>query len=318
MDIVMKLRNKKELITIQLYRALDAVVETGSMTNAAASLHLTQAGISAQIKKLEETLGGPVFEKSGSGHVLTERGKAALEYGRRILALNDQLLAYAGPNSRPRQLSIGMPPWLLSDQLIDVFNVCRAVAGEERLLFRCDSLKTLAQELISGDLDIAYLLETAIQPINSVVEWRERLCWIVAPGFKLAEGAPIPLVNWYGSLTDKYGVRALETRGARFSIEFSSPDVKARLAAVAAGLGYALTNTRLVTSAVQVVEEPFLPKAGDIRSGVYVRDGLDRQRFGPIIQAFVTALEPRRKPAQDGVQSRHGVLADHLTIKIDR
>src|SRR5882762_5582882 len=69
-DLVMKSRNKKELISIQLYRALDAIVETGSMTNAAAPLHLTQAAISAQIKKLEDLLGGAVFERSGSGHVL--------------------------------------------------------------------------------------------------------------------------------------------------------------------------------------------------------------------------------------------------------
>ncbi len=311
----MKLRNKKELISIQLYRALDAVVETGSMTNAAASLHLTQAAISAQIKKLEDMLGGAVFEKSGSGHVLTERGKATLEYGRRILALNDQLFAYAGPNSRPRQLSIGMPPWLLTRQLIDVFNACRAVAGGERILFRCDSLKTLAQELISGELDIAYLLETAIPPLPAVVEWRERLCWVVAPGFKLADGAPIPLVNWYGSLTDKYGVRALEATGSRFSIEFSSPDVQARLAAVAAGLGYALTNTRLVTSAVCVVEEAFLPRAGDVRSGIYVREGLDCQRYERIIQAFQKAIEPPRRVATMSTQDRHGVMVDHATIK---
>jgi len=309
----MKSRNKKELISIQLYRALDAIVETGSMTNAAAPLHLTQAAISAQIKKLEDLLGGAVFERSGSGHVLTDRGKAALEYGRRILALNDQLFAYAGPNSRPRQLSIGMPPWLLSEQLIGVFNACRAVAGEERILFRCDNLKTLAQELISGELDIAYLLDTAIPPLPAIVEWRERLCWVAAPGFKLADGAPIPLVNWYGSLTDKFGIRALEATGARFSIEFSSPDVRSRLAAVAAGLGYSLTNTRLVTSQVRVVEEPFLPRAGDIRSGIYVRRGLDCPRFERIIQAFQKAIEPPRMAAIRSTPNRHGTMVDHVT-----
>src|SRR5438034_11671712 len=96
--------SKKELIPIHLHRAIDAVVETGSVTKAAAALHLTQAAISAQIKRLEDMLGGPVFEKSGSGLRLTERGKAELEYGRRMLSLNDQLLAYAGPHPVPRQL----------------------------------------------------------------------------------------------------------------------------------------------------------------------------------------------------------------------
>ena len=207
----MKLRNKKELISIQLYRALDAIVETGSMTNAAASLHLTQAAISAQIKKLEDLLGGAVFERSGSGHVLTDRGKAALEYGRRILALNDQLFAYAGPNSRPRQLSIGMPTWVLSDQLIGVFNACRAVAGDERILFRCDNLKTLAQELISGELDIAYLLDTAIPPLRPSWSGRANAGSLRRDSsLPMARQSPRQLVR---VIDFKLGIRALEAGG---------------------------------------------------------------------------------------------------------
>jgi len=71
-----------------------------------------------------------VFERSGSGHVLTERGKGrALEYGPgRILALNDQLLAYGGPPTAGRaSLSIGnaaVAPVRSADRR--VFNACRA------------------------------------------------------------------------------------------------------------------------------------------------------------------------------------------------
>ena len=101
--------------------------------------------------------------------------------------------------------------------------------------------------------------------------------------------------------------------GARFSIEFSSPDVRCRLAAVAAGLGYALTNTRLVTSQVCVVEEPFLPRAGDIRSGIYVREGLDCQRFERIIQVFQKAIEPPRMAAIRSTPNHQDAMVSYMT-----
>ena len=59
-----------------------------------------------------------------------------------------------------------------------------------------------------------------------------------------------------------------------------------------AGLGYTLTNARLITSRVTVVEEPLLPAVRKIPSGVYVRSGLDRERFAAVIRAFAKAIEP--------------------------
>jgi DNA-binding transcriptional LysR family regulator len=288
----MQRRHRKELIPIHLHRTIDAIVETGSVTNAAALLHLTQAAISTQIKRLEEILGGPIFEKSGVGLRLTERGKAELEYGRRMLSLNDQLLAYAGPRPALRQLTIGMPPWIAGTQLTEVVKACRSLPEGETTGFRADAMKILAEDLLSGRLDIAYLCETAIPPETAVVQWEEPVRWIGARGSSLDDRAVVPLVSWYGSLTDRLGIKALEATGRRFSVEFSSPDINSRHAAVVAGLGYTLTNTRLITPGTVVVPEPLLPAVRKIPSGIYVRSDLDRERFAGVIRAFTKAIEP--------------------------
>ena len=50
-------------IDTALLRAFVAVVETGSVTGAAALLNLTQAAVSQQLKRLEELFGTQLFER---------------------------------------------------------------------------------------------------------------------------------------------------------------------------------------------------------------------------------------------------------------
>src|SRR5262245_39360577 len=134
-DIDMHDNGGKEIIPSNLYRTVVAIDHHGSITNAARVLRLSQAAVSSQVRPLEQILGGPVFDRSGSGVKLTKRGAIVLEYARRMLALNDQLLDYAGPNPNPRQFSIGLPRWLWRDKLVLIFKACAANACGESLRF---------------------------------------------------------------------------------------------------------------------------------------------------------------------------------------
>ncbi len=282
----------KATIPSSLYRTVVAIVDHGSITNAAHALNLSQAAISSQVRRLERMLGGTVFERSGSGVKLTKRGSVVLEYARRMLALNDQLLDYAGPNPNPRQFSIGLPRWLRRKKLVEIFKTCAANACGESLSFRCDQGTTQLQELIAGLLDMAFICETNNVPVPAVVEWTEQLCWVAAPGFRRSADGPIPLIYWPGRLTDRYAIKFFEATGTRFAVTFSSADAATRAAAAEAGLGYLLINSRSVTPALEVVHEPFLPVAPVIRSGIYMRQDLDRRRYAPLIRVLQAALEP--------------------------
>jgi molybdate transport repressor ModE-like protein len=282
----------KEIIPSSLYRTVVAIDHHGSITNAARALRLSQAAVSSQVRRLERILGGTVFDRSGSGVKLTKRGTIVLEYAQRMLALNDQLLDYAGPNPNPRQFSIGLPRWLWREKLVEIFKACAANACGESLRFRCDHGATQLQELVAGLLDIAFICETNNSPVPAVVEWTESLCWVAAPGFRRPADSPIPLIHWPGRLTDRYAIKFFEATGTRFVVTFSSLDANARGAAAEAGLGYLLINSRSVTPALEIVREPFLPVAPMIRSGIYLRPELDRRRYLPLIRALEAKLEP--------------------------
>ncbi|QNK02201.1 transcriptional regulator CynR [Dyella telluris] len=62
-----------------------AVAEHGGFTRAAEALHVSQPALSQQIKLLEETLGVPLFDRSGKATRLTDAGEVYQRYAQRAL-----------------------------------------------------------------------------------------------------------------------------------------------------------------------------------------------------------------------------------------
>src|SRR5438270_13898898 len=62
------------------------VVDEGSFTRAAEVLHVSQPGLSHQIKALERELGGPLLERLPRSVRLTPAGRTALPHARASLA----------------------------------------------------------------------------------------------------------------------------------------------------------------------------------------------------------------------------------------
>ena len=78
---------------IAALRSLVAGVDLGSFAKAADRVARSTSAVSAQIRKLEEQAGTPLFVKAGRGLALTDAGEAMLRYARRIVELNDEAAA---------------------------------------------------------------------------------------------------------------------------------------------------------------------------------------------------------------------------------
>src|SRR3954454_22487022 len=63
-----------------------AVAETANFTRAAERVHISQSGVSAQVRALEQELGQPLFDRSGKAVRLTDAGAAVLPHARAALA----------------------------------------------------------------------------------------------------------------------------------------------------------------------------------------------------------------------------------------
>jgi|HubBroStandDraft_1064217.scaffolds.fasta_scaffold14274_4 DNA-binding transcriptional LysR family regulator len=281
-------RYAKKNIPIELLRALVTIVDTGSYTKAAAALDLTQSAISSQIARLGRLLGGSIFAKGQGNMTPTKRGLLVLQYARRMLSMNDELLTFAGPNSAPRQFVIGLPSWLGRERLIEIFERCSA---SEQVSFRCDRTERLLGDLNVGSIDVAYLCNAINPPRIAVAQWSEQTVWVKSPKLTLSPGAPIPLISWPGTTGDRVAVELLEDSGMQFFVAFSAPEFSARLAAVAAGLGVLATQARCIIPGIEIVRDG-LPALPVNKAGIYARDGLNLDRHAPLLRTLTDLLVP--------------------------
>ncbi|WP_115789606.1 LysR family transcriptional regulator [Arthrobacter silvisoli] len=79
------------MIEMAALRALVAVEQHGSVIAAADIMGFSPSAVSQQIKKLEKQSGVSVLERHGRGVLLTDRGMALAEHGRRILGELEEL-----------------------------------------------------------------------------------------------------------------------------------------------------------------------------------------------------------------------------------
>ncbi|GAB3078827.1 LysR family transcriptional regulator [Micromonospora schwarzwaldensis] len=91
-------------IDVRHLRAISVVAEVGSVTGAAARLGLSQPALTAQLHRIEELLGGPLFVRSRIGVQPTELGKQVLRRAHVVLAEVDALVDDFADKQRASEL----------------------------------------------------------------------------------------------------------------------------------------------------------------------------------------------------------------------
>lgn len=100
------------------------VAREGSITKAAQSLRLAQPTLSAQIRRLEESLDEKLFTRQSRGLILTEMGRVVFSYAEEIFGLGNEMLdtLRGRPSSRPARLYVGIAdvvPKLVCHRLLE-------------------------------------------------------------------------------------------------------------------------------------------------------------------------------------------------------
>jgi LysR family glycine cleavage system transcriptional activator len=90
--------------------ALATLARLGSVTRAAAALHLTQSAVSHRLHGLQRELGVPLIERAGRGLRLTARGSELARAAQLALEQLEQAIARLAPSAQDRVLAIGCSP----------------------------------------------------------------------------------------------------------------------------------------------------------------------------------------------------------------
>lgn len=141
-------------VTLKQLRYFDALVSERHFSRAAARVAVTQPALSAQIRELESTLGGPLVERGTPGLALTPLGREVAARAAGILAETRALedLARAGAGLAV-PLSLGLIPTVAPYLVPPFLPLLRGRGG--RVSIREAVTDTLLAELDEGRLDAA-------------------------------------------------------------------------------------------------------------------------------------------------------------------
>lgn len=131
-----------------------AVAHDGNLTRTAGRLNLSQSALSVQIRKLEDRLGHPLFERRGRQLHLTEAGRITLDYADTIFEAGKDLLGTLSQQGRPRQvLRVGALATLSRNFQLEFLRPLLAQPDIE-LVLRSGTLVELLQGLDTLSLDV--------------------------------------------------------------------------------------------------------------------------------------------------------------------
>jgi DNA-binding transcriptional LysR family regulator len=281
-------------IPTDLLRTLVAVVDLRSFTRAAQSLGVTQPAVSAQIKRLQGLLGTDLLDKSAPGVTLTSAGDLVVNYARRLLSINDQILDIASPRIGSTTIRIGATGDFTAAGIALGLTCPRMRRPDLRFSVYNAGIDVLLRDLREGDADLAICVSATRPVIKTRHYWTEPLVWVRSPNTALDPVGPVPLVS-YGEecLFTRNAALALSEAGRQCELMFIGSSLAGLSAAVAAGFGVmALPRSRAELPGVSIWEDAPLPPLPDIFSGIYVRGGADVDDREQIAEALVAALRP--------------------------
>lgn len=256
------------LLESDVLKTFVGIAESGSFTRTAAQVFRTTAAVSQQIKRLEETLGRPLFLRESRRVRLTADGEILLGYARRLLKLNEEAVAHFRiPNlagtvrfGTPFDIGVGSLPDLLAQFALShpAVQVDVSVGRSCELIARLDAGELDLTLLNTGDADA--------DDSRGEVICSEALVWAGRDGGLAVKRDPLPLaLANTGCAWRRAALDGLDRLGRSYRIAYSSEQCAGQEAALLADLAIAAFPASLVKPPLRrlALQEHGLPPLGE-------------------------------------------------------
>lgn len=264
-----------------LLRSFIVAARTGSISRAAQALGRTQPALSQKLRRLEDLVGRPLFERTPSGVALTQAGEAFLPYAERVLSLAGEALA---DMDRAGKLSgrcgVGLMEDLVSTSLPQELTDFAHRHPDVTLELMTGGGTSMIEALDAGRIQLA--LSSNLQTRGATRwTWRQPLVWAARRDIDWMAG-PVPLVLFSQPCTRRAAIfEALERSGRSWRIAFEGTSLSAIQVAVQAGLGVSALMKPSLTAEMTIRTD--LPPLADIELGLLRRAGTEGE---PMLDAL--------------------------------
>src|SRR5436853_6158027 len=172
-----------------------AVAREGRFSRAAEKLHRTQSAVSQSIRKLEDEIGEPLFDRSSRDGLLTDAGHVLQEYAERLLNLrNDAQEALV----ELRQLQKGKLAIAANEftalYLLPVLTEFRRLHPMIKVTVQRSLGSHIPDDLPCQTVEMGALTYDPQDPrLRSIVVYQDELTFVVPPTHPLASGKQISI-----------------------------------------------------------------------------------------------------------------------------
>lgn len=238
-----------------LLRTFLAVAEAGSVTDGATRIYRSQSATSIQIKRLEDILGQPVFERHGRGVTLSDTGRRLLPVAQDVTARLDAALRDVSQSAVSGKLRVGIPDDHGRAKLAEIIAAFARHHPKVELDVTCALSTGFPAALEKGALDLAiYELECPKQ--HEEVLFEDPTYWVSSAhrGFPSDERLPVALFDhacWWRNAA----IASLDVRARPYRIAYSSQSVSGVIAAVEAGIAIGLLGRSSLHAGLSIVGE---------------------------------------------------------------
>jgi DNA-binding transcriptional LysR family regulator len=275
-------------LEIDLLRSFAVIAEVRSLSRAADRVGRTQSALSQQMKRLEETIEQPLFQRTGRGVVLTNPGERLLIHAQRILRLHDEAMADLCGKGLSGTIRFGCP-----DDYAAVFlpALLRQFASQHpHALVEVVSGPTprLLEQLEKRAVDLAMislpLHDGTGDGTGDEIIRREQLVWIGCAGMESAHYDPLPLALSDPDTLDHIAAcEALQRAGRAYRVAYASSSLSGLTALVRSGQAFAVMTQTAVPPDLAILNgDPALPPLPAV--GITVR--FERKRPSLLTAAF--------------------------------
>jgi DNA-binding transcriptional LysR family regulator len=279
-----------------LLRSFVVVAEERHFGRAAERLHISQPALSKRLRRLEETIGGPVLRRGYRDVRLTEPGRVLLERTRLLLREADRTIELSREAVRGEAglLRIGFGVASITHLLPRVLLRFRRTHPKVQIEMRDMSSPAQAEALRRGEIDLGFVRQPLLDDeIESLPILHERLAAAVGTPASWRDGVGLrslalePFVVCSRSISASYYDHVIAVcRAAGFAprIVTETNDLFALLQLVRAGVGVALVPSAAADMRVPGVR---IKRVGLAAAAWDIALARRKRERGPLVDAFV-------------------------------
>ncbi len=171
------------------------VAREGSFSRAAEKLYRTQPAVSQAIRKLENELGEPLFDRSSRDGHLTDAGRALHDYAQKLLNLRGEAVSALGElrEIRKGKLAIAANEYTCLYLLPLLADYRRLYPGVKVIVQRSLASR-IPDELLEHNVELGVLSFNPHDPLlRSIVVYRDELAFVVYPRHTLAKARQVTI-----------------------------------------------------------------------------------------------------------------------------